>query len=107
DEPGDFSDLALILDAVRNGREPAVRAAADRREEAGGGATLILGQPLDPRVDLLLRRGGRVKVRLRRLRGRTGDEGGVLVEARPRAFVDHEVPHPRTAQRRVVTQQIE
>ena len=104
---GRVRQLVLILEAVRDEGELTVRRAPDDREEAGRPSTLRFGKRLDPLLDLRLGRADRIEIRALRLGRRAGNERLVVVEARPRSFVDQEVVQAFAAGGRLVARQVD
>ena len=61
------------------------------------------GEGLDPGFELLAGHVGRIEIGAERFAlGHAGDEGGVIVEIAPRAFVEPEIVQARLAERRGV-----
>ena len=106
-ELGRPCELALVLDAVGHGHEPALRRATYRGEEGGRGGALRLGKRLHPGLDLGLRGAGGIEVGRLRLRLYPGKEGGLRVELGPRPPVDEEGVQAGLAERGAVGQELE
>jgi hypothetical protein len=99
--------LVLILEAVGDDRELAVRRAPNDGEESGRAGALGLRQRLDPLLDLLLGRTDRIEIRAGRLGRRARHERLIVIEPRPRSLVDQEVVQPVAAGRRLVARQVD
>ena len=100
-------ELALIFEIVRHDREAAVGPAPDEREEAGGTRTLRIGQRLDPALEIGFGRGGGIEIRAFRFWRSAWNEPLIVIEPRPRSFVDQEVVQPGATLGRLVLRQVE
>ncbi len=96
------SELPLVLEGVRHGREVAVRSPADCREEPRRLCTGLAFERVDPCLDLFLRSPGGIEVGSLRLCRDPRDKGAVSVEAGPGTLVQQEVVQAGTGFRRRV-----
>ena len=83
-------ELPLVFDRIRNRRET-LGPLSDRGEEPGGGRLRVAAEAVQPLLDLILGRSGRIEVGGFGFDGHARNERLVVIESRPRTFVDQEV----------------